>query len=289
MNRPVRSLLPALAMIAVALPAAAQTAPAPMVTELSLERQIMLTSVLTSTDLALPEDKVQAVTSGAMEVRERMIYNPGAATLTSTFFVVQTGSPLPTPINANLNGMILGVYALSIDKIYSTTMPKHTLAFTGTISSSSGGGVLGDIAGSPATVSLAYTTDTPAKVADLVSVIAGRVVVYTKDAAGTVVVPQPPTPPTTPPAGPQITIAAPSSTLDRQIVLDASGTTDASGTSLTFAWRNVNKSAGMTNQNTSMATVQFGEGFGDYTFEVTVTNGAGTSAKKMVTVTYLGR
>jgi hypothetical protein len=45
----------------------------------------------------------------------------------------------------------------------------------------------------------------------------------------------------------------------------------------------------MTNQNTAMATVQFGEGFGDYTFEVTVTNGAGTSAKKTVTITYLGR
>ncbi|MFN0106275.1 MAG: PKD domain-containing protein [Bryobacteraceae bacterium] len=284
LNRP---LLWAFALLAVTLPVTAQTT-GPVVTELSLERQLALPTTLTSTDLVLPDDKVQGITSGALEIRERLIYNPSGATLTSTIFVVQTGSPLPTPLNANLSGFILGVYTLNIEKIYSTTKPKNSLAFTGTVSSSSGGGVLGDVAGTPFSVSFAYTDDTPAKIIDLVHLMAGRVVVYTKDAAGTVVIPKPVTPPA-PGQGPEIVISAPTVTIDLQIALDASKTTDASGTSLTFAWKSIGKSAAVLNPNTAVATVQFGEGLGDYVFEVTVTNGNGVSAKKTVTVTYLGR
>jgi hypothetical protein len=287
MMRTIRSLAAALAVCAFTGHLTAQTA-GPTVTELSLERQLALTTTLTSTDLALPPDKVQAVTSGAFEVRERLIYNPAGATLTSTLFVVQTGAPLPTPLNANLNNAILGIYQLSVEKIYSTTKPKNSLAFTGTVVSASAGGVLGDVVGTPFSVSFGYTGDTPPKIVDLVHVMAGRVVVYSKDAMGTLVVPKPVTPPA-PGEGPQITITAPINTIDRQIALDASKTTDASGTSLTFVWKNVNKSAVILNPNTAVATVQFGEGLGDYTFEVTVTNGNGASAKKSVTVTYLGR
>ena len=283
----IQSLAAALAVCALTVPAYAQTA-GPAVTELLLERKLTLPETLTSTDLVLPADKVQAVTSGAMEVRERFIYNPNGNSLTSTIFVVQTGSPLPTPINANLNNAILGVFALNIDKIYATTTPRNSLAFTGTVGSASAGGVLGNVVGLPFSVSFTYTNDTPPKIADLVHVIAGRVVIYSKDAVGTLVVPRPVTPPA-PGAGPQITITAPINTSDRQINLDASKTTDASGTSLTFAWKNVNKSSVLLNPNTAVATVQFAEGGGDYIFELTVTNGNGVSAKKTVTVTYLGR
>jgi len=283
----IRILAAALAVCILTLPVSAQTT-GPAVTELLLERQITLPATLTSTDLVLPNDKLQAVTTGAFEVRERFVFNPNGASLTSTIFVVQTGSPLPTPINASLNDAILGVFSLSIDKIYSTTAPRNSLAFTGTVGSASAGGVLGNVVGMPFSVSFGYTNDTPAKIVDLVHVIAGRVVIYSKDAKGTLVVPKPVTPPA-PGEGPQINITAPTNTIDQQINLDASKTTDASGTSLTFVWKNINKSAAILNPNTAIATVQFGEGLGDYTFEVTVTNGNGASAKKSVTITYLGR
>eukprot|EP00456_Euglypha_rotunda_P080569 TRINITY_DN78126_c0_g1_i1.p1 TRINITY_DN78126_c0_g1~~TRINITY_DN78126_c0_g1_i1.p1 ORF type:complete len:154 (-),score=25.80 TRINITY_DN78126_c0_g1_i1:10-471(-) len=128
-SRPFR---PAFTLFALALPMLAQTS-GPVVSELSLERQLVLATTLTTADLTLPADKVQALTSGALEIRERLIYNPSGATLTSTIFAVQTGSPIPTPINANLTGFILGGYTLNVEKIYATTTPRNSLAFTGTV------------------------------------------------------------------------------------------------------------------------------------------------------------
>ena len=286
-SQTIRSLFPALTLFAAILPIAAQSA-APVVTELLLERQLAVPTTLTSNDLSIPADKAQGILSGALLVRERMVFNPGASTITSTLFTVQPGAPLPTPINANLTGSILGVYTLSIEKIYKTILPKNSLAFTGTVTGGTPNGVLGDVAGLPFTVSLGYTDDTPAKIIDLVHVMAGRVVIYTKDAVGTLIVPKPETP-TPPGEGPQVVIVAPANTVDMQIALDASKSTDASGTTLTFAWKNVNKTAVLLNPNTAIATVQFGEGFGDYIFELTVTNGNGVSVTKTVTVSYLGR
>ena len=92
-----------------------------------------------------------------------------------------------------------------------------------------------------------------------------------------------------PDLGPQIVISAPSNIVSKQISLDASQTTDASGTSLSFVSKTVNKSAILLNPNTAVATVQFSESPGDYTFELNVTNGNGLSAKKSATVTYFGR
>lgn len=289
MNFPVRKTLPYLAALALVTAAPAQTM-GPEVQELSLERQLALSTTLGTASLNVPADKLQAVTSGALEVRERLIYNPGGATLTSTIFAVQTGSPLPTPINADLSSQILGVYTLSVEKLYSTTKPKGALAFVGTVTGASGNGVLGDMMGAPFVVSLGYTQaeDGKSTVSDVVHVMAGRVVAYTKDAAGTLTIPKPTTPPTEA-EGPQISVVAPTNTVDRQIVLDASGTTDASGTSLSFVWKNVNKSSVILNPNTAIATVQFTEGLGDYIFELTVTNGNGTKATKTVTVSYWGR
>lgn len=292
MNKYATTLLSALALLA-ALPALAQAPAGPTVTELSLERTLVLDTTLVSGNLNIPPGALQGVTSGALQVRERLIYNPAGATLTSTLFTVQTGSPLPTPINANIGDSLLGVYALSIEKIYATTRPANSLAFTGTVTSATNNGVLGDVVGTPFVVSMGYAPESdaanaPLKVSELVHLMAGKVVVYTKDAAGTLVVPAPP--PTTPPgAGPEIVIVAPTNTIDRQITLDASGTTDASGTSLTFAWRIIGKTASILNPNTATPIVQFAEGLGDYVFEVTVTNGNGVSAKKTVTVTYYGR
>ncbi len=288
MSQPEKPFLRALAAIAVSLPLLAQTTmPPQIVTDLSLERRLTLSNALTSTDLTFAPDRLQSINSGALELRERLIYNPTAGTLTSTIFTVLSGSPAFS-IDANITSGIVGQYTLNIEKTYSVTKPRNILAFTGTVSSSSPNGVLGDVSGAPFSVSMVYTNDTPPKIIDLVVVIAGRVVEYSKDATGTLNLPKPITP-VTPPTGAQINISAPTVTTDRQISLDASKTTDASNTSLTYVWKNVNKSAAILNPNTSVAIVQFSEGFGDYIFELTVTNGNGVVTKKTVTISYLGR
>ena len=263
------------ALLAAVLPLSAQA-----VTELVLERALTPETTLAAASYSLP--------AGAFELRERLIYNPSGATLTSTVFTVQPGSPLPTPLNANLSGAVLGVYTLNVEKLYATTKPLNSLSFTGTVADSSGGGIFGNVNGMPFTVSMGFTNTAPTRATDVVHLLAGRVVMYSADAAGTLTVPRPPTPPENP-TGPKITVNVPANTVSRQIDLDASKTTDDSGTSLTFSWRNVNKSAVLLNPNTAIASVQFTEGPGDYLFEVTVTNGAGQTAKQTVTVSYLGR
>jgi hypothetical protein len=264
------------ALFAALLPLSAQA-----VTELVLERPLTSANILTATPLFLPP--------GAFEIRERLIYNPSGATLTSTIFTVQPGSPLPTPINASLAGAVLGVYTLNVEKVFVTAKPFPAVAFTGTVAGASGSGVLGDVLGLPFMVSFGYKygEGNNAEVLGLTHTIAGRVTAFSATAAGRLVIPRPPAPPENP-TGPRIVLNVPVNTVSKQIDLDASKTTDDSGTTLTFAWRNVNKSAALLNQNTAVATVQFTEGAGDYIFEITVTNGNGQSAKQTVTVAYLG-
>ncbi len=260
----------------------------PAVTEFAIERRVDLATTHGTRALQLPSDLGQGIVSGALEVRERLIFNPSGAALTSTLFAVQAGAPLPTPLNANLGGMTLGIYNLNVEKLQVTTRPSNSISFTGTVAGATAVSVLGNVAGLPFSVSLGFGEGTPTKATDVVHVMAGRIVAYSAEAEGTLVVPRPPAPPENP-AGPQIVIAAPANTVSRQIGLDASGTTDDSGTSLAFTWRNVNKSAVILNPNTAVATIQFTEGPGDYLFELTVTNGNGQTAKKTITVTYFGR
>ena len=71
MLRFARPLLTALVLYTASLPVSGQTTPGtttptgPMVTELSLERQLALTTTFTSTDLVVPADKQQGIASGA--------------------------------------------------------------------------------------------------------------------------------------------------------------------------------------------------------------------------------
>lgn len=268
---------------------AAFSQPAPaVVNELFLERALTPSTLIPSAPLTIPPRLQQGLADGSMELRQRIIYDPTGNNLQALFFVVQSGEPMPAPINAFLADSVVGRYTMSIEKLTGTKVPQKTLAFTGAITSGQSNQALGDVTGAPYFLSMSYTGDTDAKPADIVHVVAGRVVVYSKTAAGKLAVPKEPTPPN-PNAGPQIVVVAPANTVAREIQLDASGTTDSSGTPLRFNWRATNKTAVVLNPATAVATVQFSEGPGEYTFELIVTNGNNVSATKFVSVYYFGR
>src|SRR5712692_3466948 len=86
----------ALGLSLVAAGQTCKTAPA-SVTALSFERAVPLANVLTTITPNADPAALAALAGGALEIREQLIYNPGTGNVTSTVFLVPTGSPLPSP------------------------------------------------------------------------------------------------------------------------------------------------------------------------------------------------
>jgi len=105
----------------------------------------------------------------------------------------------------------------------------------------------------------------------------------------TVTTPTPPTPPTPPPQGnPPIADAGKDfTTLSRQVQLDGTGSKDPDGGPLTYSWRVLQGRAAIINPSSPTPTVQLDGLFGDYIFELTVTNKAGLSSSARVVVKFL--
>jgi hypothetical protein len=72
-------------------------------------------------------------------------------------------------------------------------------------------------------------------------------------------------------------------TVVRQVTLTAVGT-DPDGLPLTYSWRSLNTMAAISGSTSATPIVQLGQLYGDYPFEVTVTNSNGASAKAIITV-----
>jgi hypothetical protein len=78
--------------------------------------------------------------------------------------------------------------------------------------------------------------------------------------------------------------------LAREIQLDGSKSTSSDGKPLTYGWTipQGSGSAAIINGDTATPTVQFGQGRGQYTFLLTVTDSTGTSSTDVATVTFAG-
>jgi hypothetical protein len=101
--------------------------------------------------------------------------------------------------------------------------------------------------------------------------------------------PAPPTPPTTPPT---VAVANPkNATVTTSIGLDGSASVAADGKPLTYSWKIASggKNATILNATTVNPLVQFSEGYGNYNFELTVTDSKGAQAKDTTSVLYVGR
>jgi hypothetical protein len=88
-------------------------------------------------------------------------------------------------------------------------------------------------------------------------------------------------------AGPKTTTV----TISRQLTLDASGSAGPTGTTLKYNWTLAPDSqfASIQNGDTATPTVQFSQGYGVYTFQLTVTASDGSSAQDTISILYVGR
>jgi uncharacterized protein (TIGR03437 family) len=124
-------------------------------------------------------------------MREQLVYDPQTNTLTSTVFLVQPGSPIPTPADVDITSMTLATYNISVDRTYTSCSPVPSVMFTGTVTSSTGGasaptGIYNlTFSGTPAAVSIGYTTDNPPMINNVVTLFAGVVVSYAPAGYGT--------------------------------------------------------------------------------------------------------
>jgi hypothetical protein len=275
----------------------AVAAPAQTLTAFNIERSIALNNILTTITPQIPSSVLAALAGGALEIREVLIYNQPASTITSTVFVVPTGSPIPTPTAAlaNLGTALVQVTTTSIDKIYITTKPYMGVTFVGTVVQSTAT-PYGNYQGATSTISVGYTSDTPAKINTVIETVSGALAAYSPAAtvkAFTIV-----TPPSGPGGGgggtaPVVVITPANQTVtQKEVGLDASKSTDPNGLALTFQWTAVGNApdVSLLHGNSAIATAQLGaNGPNSYTFMVTVTDSAGNTATGTTTINYVGR
>jgi hypothetical protein len=298
-----RSMVAVSALALVLVLASAAPAPAQTLTAFNIERTIALNDILTGVTPNLPANVLAALAGGALEIRETLVYNSQANSLTSTVFAVPTGSPIPTPPAelANLGTALVAVVTMTVDKIYVTTKPFMGVMFVGTDTQSTAtpygtyqGAASSISAGfTPATSATGTTSATPATVNTVIETVAGAIVLYSPTATvNTLTVTTPP------PSGggggtttaPTVVITPVNPTSGKEVALDASHSTDPGGLALTFQWSTVgNENVSLLHGTSAVATAQLGNnGPATYTFMVTVTDSAGNSATGTTVITYIG-
>jgi uncharacterized protein (TIGR03437 family) len=177
-----------------AAPATCTTAP-PTVQSFSIERAILTSDIQSTYSTDLSPAILASLAAGSQEIRERLVYNPQTNTLASTVFLVQAGSPIPTPTSVDITSATLAGYTIAIDRTYSSCSPYPSVMFSGTITSSSGGAAAPNgiynltFNGTPASVSIGYTTDNPPLINNVVTLFAGVAVSYSASGSGTVTFP----------------------------------------------------------------------------------------------------
>jgi hypothetical protein len=267
------------------VPLGAQT-----VTAFTAERSLSLTNILTTITPTAPASLLAAIAAGAVEVREQTSLNATNGTLSSTFFVVPTGSPNPTNLAQLPFTAFVASTTLTIDRTYITSTPV-AVAFVGRVTQSTAT-PFGNYAGASGTYSFGYTSDTPPKINNVIETVNGLIVLYSPAATGTFTIVGLPTTGGGGTGGVSVVINGSSSatptftTVLNQIVLDASATTTSTGGTLTYAWAVAagSPSASIIGGSTSKATIQLNSGQNTYKFTLTITDSKGT-APTVVTVT----
>jgi hypothetical protein len=267
----------------------AQTTPLQIAT-FTQEVTVPLTQIGAATQPTVPAAVLQSIQSGAQEIRQQVTFAAATRRLSVRTFLVGRGAPNPTPAAGQTN--LLESYEVNIENVIVNDRTK-VIVIIGTIAGNTTS-PFGNIADRPFVYVFGYdVTATPARLNNITSVVGGSNMFFAVGSTGTLtfagqaIPPGPGTGENRPPVV-VATAGQNATTAQAEVQLDASGSSDPENAALTYAWRAIGKTAAIIDRNTAKPRVQFGEGFGEYIFEVTVTDDKGASAKAEVKVLYVG-
>ena len=255
-----------------------------------------------------------AITGGALEIREVVTYSSTAKTLNIRGFLVQPGAPASTPTAAQTT--VFEDFTADVQTITQGSVPRNTVTMVGTVKSAAVASPFGNLVGAPIIYTFGYVpaaTGTTVAVSGSTLVVPGVYVAFAPTSTATLTFKTTSSgngtggtgtgtggtgtggtgtggTGTTPPANraPLADAGGNLQTSDLQVTLDGSKSSDPDGDAISYSWRAVNRSASILQPTSARPIVQFSEGFGDYIFELTVTDAKGLSSTAQVTISYFG-
>jgi hypothetical protein len=282
---PSQLLRTAAAALIFCLAANAQT-----ISSFTQEITVLPTAISAASPPAIPASLIAAITSGALQIRQAATYDANLKQLRVRTFTVPPQSPNPTPAAAQ--NSVLDDYTVDVTQTLFATSPR-SMVLIGSVSNVAMPSPIGVVRGSTVIYSVGYTRgeNGAAQFNNTTLVLPGTGVLFAAMSSGTLRFAGDPTPGTggtgtgapVADAGPDITALTP------EVQLDATKSADPDGDAITYSWKSVGKSASLRNAASATPVVQFGEGFGEYEFELTVTDSKGLSSTDRVKVLYLAR
>jgi hypothetical protein len=268
------------------------------VSSFSVEAPITLAAIQSTLTPNIPANILASITGGAVEIRSRIVMvaaePPGTnPTLRVNAFLVAPGSPAQTPVAAQ--SQTLFSYVMRVDQIILSNSPTRGVTFIGTVTTNDMVSPFGSLVGATIIVSTGYTVSGSTTTFSNLAVVApGLAVIYSARPTGTLTLAAGAGGGTggTPGNRAPIAVAGPQGLVTTlpEVQLDASASSDPDGDPITFSWKSVGRPVNILDANTAKPRVQlFGNGFGDYTFEVTVTDNRGASSTARVTISYNGQ
>ncbi len=156
------------------------------ITSFLIEHAVDVSSIQSTLTPHLDPAVATAIFSGAKEVRSRISYNQATGVLNNNLFLVDPGSPLPSPASVDFVQVRFAFIDVRIDTVYSSSQPDPNSVFAmfvGVITN--GANVFLPPAGDPYAFSFRYTTCTAGQFNDIVSQSAGLALLYKDTAPGT--------------------------------------------------------------------------------------------------------
>ena len=279
-----------LGLLVSSAPAGAQS-----LTALSLERTLTLNNVLTTVTPTLPANVAAAIAGGAAEIREQIVFNPQSNTLTSTVFLVPSGSPVPTNLGLLPFGSFIAVSTTAITNIFISSKPVSAVTIVGNViqSSSPFGSGLGGVS----TFSFGLSSDKPPKISNVIETESGLLVLFSAAAQGTITIAQPASGGGGGSAGVTVvvngvTVGSSGTTLQTTsnlITLDPTGSKSNNAGALTFSWSLApgSPSASINVSSSGVAQIQLGAGKGTYVIVLKVTDSTGASSTVNITIQFI--